>query len=363
MTSLISASMIAIIGNGLAGLTTALALAQRGKSVVIIAKPNDELAATPAAHGISTIKGILESDSELFALKLAGHRGFNTWLSGLENSLGQKRPQAAWVNSVVEIFQDFESFCREFGRIYRRDFFGAKRVTFDAFAADAFARVTYPGDFWISPEYLVDILKKCIEKKGIKTISSEVLRVSTELEGCQVTLADGHQFTARAAVLCAGARMPNLLSNSGIKEEDWFAVAGYTFKAQGEVSDACYVKGTSGLTAIDGGIFFGSTSEETIKIDSRREASIQVKKILDAVGELALAHKELAKLSLVFSPKEMSKLRATWGVRIRTRTRKPIIRRVGEKDNIWLNAGYYKSGIILSWLMAEELAEKICVGL
>jgi len=363
MTPLVSESTIVVIGHGLAGLTTALALAQRGKSVVIIAKEDDELAATPAAHGISTIKGILESDSELFALKLEGHRGFNAWLSGIENILGQKRPEAVWVNSVVEIFQDFESFCHEFGRIYRRDFFGAKRVTFDAFSPDAFARVTYPGDFWVSPKYLVDILKKAAEKKGIETISSEVSRVSSKLEGCQITLADGQQFIARAAVLCAGARIPKLLSDSGIMQEDWFAVAGYTFKARAEVLNACYVKGTSGVTAMNGSIFFGSTSEKSIKLDSRLETSVQVKKSLNAVSELALAHIASAKFSGVLSPKEMSQLRAAWGVRIRTRSRKPNIARVGAKDNIWLNAGYYKSGIILSWLMAEELSDGICGAL
>ena len=118
---------IIIVGAGLAGLTTAVSLAMRGKQAGLIYDLGDTRAATPACHGISTIKGILESDQDLFGLKLEGHRGFSDWLMGLESYLGVSRPKEAWIEGVREGFAGRAEFTKDFGRIYRRDFIGAKQ--------------------------------------------------------------------------------------------------------------------------------------------------------------------------------------------------------------------------------------------
>jgi glycine/D-amino acid oxidase-like deaminating enzyme len=58
---------------------------------------------------------------------------------------------------------------------------------------------------------------------------------------------------------------------------------------------------------------------------------------------------------------DLSSLESRCGVRVRTRGRGPLVKQLVSlgTGGVWINTGYYKSGIILSWLMAKDLAAKI----
>jgi glycine/D-amino acid oxidase-like deaminating enzyme len=352
-----------IIGAGLAGLTAALELARRGADVTLVSPLDDPVCASNAAHGISTIKGILESDSKLFGLKLEGHRGFDAWLTKLEEEIGKKRPLDVWRKGVEENFPTTFLFKKEFGRIYRKDFIGAKQVQWLRKEDDCFASVKYPGDWWINPRYLLDTLHEGLTRLRVKKISANVQSVILGADGVSARMLDG-DVSSQAAIICAGAGVPSLLERSGLETiEKLYGVSGFTFGASTNIDrQKALVKGTSGVTQVGREIFWGSTSDSAFLIDGGDSLPGSAK--LDASKCRELGKKTLHEIFPVAACDTLTAFSVKWGVRTRTRHRSPLVERVAKNNagSIWVNTGYYKSGIILSWLMAEKLAEAIISG-
>jgi glycine/D-amino acid oxidase-like deaminating enzyme len=349
-----------VIGAGLAGLTSAIELSRKGYKVALVYDGRDKSYATRATHGISTIKGILESDTDLFALKLKGHRGFPEWLLELEREIGQQRPAQVFLRGVDESFNSQEQFKKEFGRIYRRDFIGAKQVQWKKPNDESFAMVHYPGDWWINPRYLLDIYWRVIRQQNVVSVNTPVEQVLIKDDLIHVKTADHRWFGAKKIIICSGARTPGLLSLSNIDlPERLFAVAGYTFTGRTSMSKTgCLVKGTSGLAHVDCELFWGSTSEPARELSDTNQQPLSSANE-DQVKELGL--KLLQSLAPSFSKQAITDLNSLWGVRVRTRTRAPLVKCVyrNRSNSVWVNTGYYKSGIILSWLKAKDLADSI----
>lgn len=349
---------VLVIGAGLAGLSTSFELARRGLKTAIIYDPKDFIYATKATHGISTIKGILESDAELFGLKLEGHRGFSDWLSEVESVAGVNRPQNAWKVGVEESFQTFEYFQKEFGRIYRKDFIGAKRVSWLRSNPDEFARVNYPGDWWIDPEYLIETLWKALRRLAVQEVLGGVDSVKAEEKRVIVQTSCERSFEAQRAILCAGVGTSGILARSSLPlREKMFAVAGHTFAATSDCArNYCVVKGTSGATQIGRKIFWGSTSESALVVE--KDTARTCLALRQTQDEKSIAMNHLQQLFPVSTNARFEDLNVRWGVRVRTRHRAPLVEALPEPSlsSIWVNCGYYKSGIILSWLMAKKLA-------
>lgn len=58
---------------------------------------------------------------------------------------------------------------------------------------------------------------------------------------------------------------------------------------------------------------------------------------------------------------DLPSLETSWGVRVRTRGRNPLVTQLLKTPTggIWVNTGYYKSGIILSWMLAGDISTEI----
>jgi glycine/D-amino acid oxidase-like deaminating enzyme len=364
---------VIVIGGGLAGLTTAIALARKKIPVKIIYDHTDKLAGTPACHGISTIKGILESDAALFGLKLLGHRGFSAWLAEIEALIGIKRPDNAWTVGVTERFPDRQDFQKDIGWIYRKDFMGAKQVILRAENKDNYVEAYYPGDWWIDPSYLILTLQLAAAKLGVTTEDAIVCKMTTSDKSVNLTLNSGQEVASTCVILCGGARIVNLMSMAGIYKYDWFAVPGYTFKAEFKAPDICLVKRTSGLTSKAGILHWGAASETAIALTEQNEgleagAGInslkRVARVRTKDEEAQIAELHLHKFMSVRSLREFKKVEVRWGVRVRNRSRAPATECIKKLPGggLWINAGYYKSGVILSWMMAEGLANTVAAN-
>ena len=353
-----------VIGEGFAGLTTALCLARKGIPVRVFADRGDRNAATPAAHGICTIKGILESDSDRFEAQLKGHRGFDSWLRVWEEFLNRPRPQMAWISGVSEAFTALREFKSEFGRIYRKDFMGAKDVILSPQYGGAFAETFYPGDFWVDPAYLIKTYQDCCLKLGVVFENRRVEKLVHDSDGTKVIFINDPPVTANSVVLCAGYGINQISVGCATPIEDLYAVAGYTFKSKSTSSPCCYVKKTASYAVIDGSLHLGSTSDRSVKVGHtaicERWRSPQDEQLLARTlfQETARGARETQTL-------DASSLQTRWGVRVRTRKRGPLVKKIHENSagGVWINSGYYKSGIILSWLMAEKLSAKIAADL
>ena len=359
---------VIVVGGGLAGLTTALALARENISVKIICDHQDPQAATPACHGISTIKGILESDAALFGLKLLGHRGFSAWLAGVEALLGQVRPESVWSVGVAERFPNRQDFQKDIGWIYRKDFTGAKQVVLRTEKKDNYVEAYYPGDWWIDPSYLTTTLRSAAIRLGVKTLDAVVKKITTSDKDVTLTLSTGEVCQSARVVLCGGANIVTLMSMAGVQKYDWFAVPGYTYKADYDFPETCLVKRTSGLTSKAGTLHWGAASETAISLQRPTAGALdsicpttKLARIRTKEEEALVAEVHLHKFMGGHYLTDFQNVQVRFGVRVRNRSRSPAIDRVKELDDggIWINAGYYKSGIILAWMMAEDLTSQI----
>jgi glycine/D-amino acid oxidase-like deaminating enzyme len=348
-----------VIGSGLAGLSTAISLARRSIPVHLLFEKDNPFEATKACHGISTIKGILESDADLFALKLEGHRGFNDWLAGLEEILGIDRPDTVWVKGVLERFSTKAQFDKEFGRIYRRDFIGAKRVLLNTHGEEYFAEAFYPGDWWIDPSYLVDILWRVLIKLKVKSTEAHVTALKLSEDDIEVCTDGAGVIEAEHAIICAGAGSWEILKNAQLECQSLKGVPGYTFKSDATGESLCLVKGTSGVTRLLGGLHWGSTSDAAVFLSKDMKLSDLRWRTKDDESQLAKSY--LQSIDSGLSDECLKNLEIRWGVRVRTQSRGPIVESLAQNafGNIWINTGYYKSGIILSWLLAERFAESL----
>lgn len=349
---------VAIIGAGLAGLTAAISLSRKGfKNIVVFYEKNDRYAASHSAHGMSTIKGILEADVELFSLKLEGHRGFEQWIEGLEKLTGMSRSDRVWLKGVVEKFKSKQDFRKEFGRIYRHDFIGAKNVQPTFSDPDCFASATYPEDFWIDPEYLMKLLLKAAHDLGVSLRADRVTRIIPHEKKATLLLQDESSYSADLVVISAGVGSANLLSKFGLQQKiNLFGVAGMTFEAVTNGRRRSDVKGTHSFVSSHQRAFWGSTSESSQELDDLKQYNAPGIKEAEQIGSSLLKF---------FQPPPLitEKLKYKWGIRVRSKNRAPIVMCIDPGANIWVNSAYYKSGIILCWLLAERMASDILKSL
>lgn len=343
-----------IIGRGFAGLTSAVELARAGlENIALIYDELEQRSASSVAQGISAVKGILEADAELFALKLAGHRGFDSWLSGIETMIGRARPPGVWISGVSEKFTTPQSFRKDFGRIYRGDFIGAKNVVVSYEDKDNFAQARYPGDFWIDSNYLLSLLMDAAQALGVHLVPGKVTSINPK--SGQSAIGIGTQtLIAQFTIVAAGPRSLELIPKETASFFDGFyGVPGFTFSSETTGETRCEVKGTTSFVSSHGKAYWGSTSESAVPLSlalaesKKRSSDINVK----------LAN-ELAK-KITTDLRALTNISACWGIRVRAKGRLPVVRQIHADGNIWLNTGYYKSGVILAWLFAERLASQV----
>jgi glycine/D-amino acid oxidase-like deaminating enzyme len=346
---------VVIIGRGFAGLSLAVELAQSGAArVEIIYDENDAFEASSAAHGISTIKGIFEADSDLFSKKIEGHRGFNEWLQSLEILVGSKRPPDVWRSGVSESFSTIEDFRKDFGRIYRKDFAGLKNVKIDFAVKDQFATAFYPADFWIDPHYLLDLLMAASKRLGVIFTTDRVLKIHPAQGHSELKLKFADTIKTRCVVICAGAGTAALIPRGGPEAlRHLFAVAGCTYRARNNQIELFEVKGTAGVISFGENIYWGSTSESAHELS----ANLTLAKPPKNSEQIFSGQKLLSKLGLhEISP---TSIKPAWGVRVRTRKRDPFVGCADPLANVWASTGFYKSGITLCWLLSKSVSKKL----
>jgi glycine/D-amino acid oxidase-like deaminating enzyme len=350
---------VVVVGAGLAGLTTTIELLKRRLDVVMIFDPNDDHYATRACHGISTIKGIFESDSDGFRWKINGHSGFSDWLKDIETSLGQERTASDWQKGIFERFTDIEGFQKDFGRIYRKDFVGAKCIIYDFQKYASMLEAFYPQDWWINPTYLIDTFFKYLKMHSVQILEERLDMISRTSLDFKLKLSSGAILNCKNVVLCSGADTPVFLKQLNLNKNKWLGVPGYSFNGTTHsIGTAKFVKGMNGLICGNDRIYVGSSSssaKEIQSIDDIKKMLIERQKDSPSAIALEIISKMLSKTESQL----ITSINSCWGIRVRLPDRLPLVKHVVFPDspgNLWINSGYYKSGIILSWLFATKLA-------
>ena len=82
----------AVIGQGIAGLMSALRLVDNGYKVTIISPQNKKDQASWAALGLSTMKGLIAPREKLFEYKMLGHHQLKPLIEELQTRSGLTIP-------------------------------------------------------------------------------------------------------------------------------------------------------------------------------------------------------------------------------------------------------------------------------
>ncbi len=364
-----SPNHVAIIGRGIAGLATAYRLVKAGYQVSVFGRPDSaSTAASWAASGVSTAKGLNSAQSPVFDLKLRGHYNLPRWIREIEASSGKSiAHDFHGVSEPVVSDDDLKKLCT---RVYRErplDLFGTKifdRTQLDevagtqTFGPEIQGALFYPQDGWVDPAELLGTLQIFLENTKVSFFDDEISRiVPLENKGLSLKCSRG-SFDFEDVVLAAGIGMEKILSDSGLSVRGFGGVAGCTmlFSLPLPEKARAVTRKTTNLLIHDQKGRFGSTKAKTSKIDE----------------EFLLSHAKILREQLQLMVGEGSKIGLSTldslqsGVRVRMKDRTPIMGylRFPQCLNSRLHVlgGFYTNGFQFADLGAQGIVMSIQSG-
>jgi glycine oxidase len=205
---------VAIVGGGVMGCATALALAGRGVDVVVLER------AVPGAEASSAAAGILGAQVELHgrkgdaALFLRARDGWKAWAEALREASGLDvgwRPSgvlrvARTEGERAELAKEVTWQCDRGLRAELLDGSAARQLE-PELAEDLAGAVHYPDDAQVDPPALLRALMAILSRHPHATVRSgaTVERLLVERGRCKGVVLDEGELRAQATVLAAGS--------------------------------------------------------------------------------------------------------------------------------------------------------------
>ncbi len=345
-----------ILGDGIAGLGAGLGLARYRKKILVIGKKGIKGSSTPRAAGILDPFLEMNLGSPLFRFSRAAFRRYPAWLKSFGVSL-----EKAGYKTVGMLFVAMNE--REENELRRRLAWQKKSgipirwLT----AAEILKRepsvsgklqggLFYPSIPRIQPEKLIKILKTVARKKGIRILSkkSSASLVVFQKQVAGVRL-EGCFFKSKVVIQAAGAwaGIPGAVGNplpvSPVRGQVLIAKTG-----KNKISTI--------LHSLDGG-YIVPWDRTTLLLGST------VERAGFHPGTTAKGLKSIRRRIERIVPGLIgAKIVDSWaGLRPFPKDRLPIIGKSPLKG-LYLAAGYYRSGILVSGLAGELLAKGIVTG-
>jgi glycine/D-amino acid oxidase-like deaminating enzyme len=383
---------VLICGRGFSGLSLALEMLTRGHQVVVAgmgisldSKEQNLRPASLAAVGISSNKGHFLADSDLFELKLRGHRGLQSWINSLELTSSQRIPM--FRSQVFEPFFNKE----EYGYLHERIFHGnpsgfylnriisyqefAKNIGGTSLLMEPLGAFQYVEDLWFDPHSCLRALEIAILKLGGQIVNGalEGLVWAGDKYGkvrCRIRL-NPHDTTyfcdVEQIVLACGSYTNDTLNriNLGVKLPFRLcsgSTLNYKMQSNSEKKWALRIK-KNNIVAYNNELIVGSSSVNHV---SDYHSQIDFKKS-EQEQYLSQINHQLEKMF-----RELEWSHQIWGVRLRTNDRYPVMGSLTEISDqveikidsciiqrLWIFTGMYKNGLQLSWLLAKDLADAL----
>ena len=353
-----------VVGRGIVGLALAFELSQRNWAVTVVGPRAVAGTASRAAVGVSNLKGHITGASPLFATKIRGHQGLMAWLTRVEAASGRVIPRQ--FGQVYEPFASLTEFDGIRTRVFHRMFTGCFGVkVLDAKALQAhFAECPqvslprlyrgafrYPNDGWFDPVACLEALEEALRRRGTRFIEEPVTRIQPHSDrGLTISTISGQILFAEEVLLAAGVFSDAILAASGLPCLRQEVVAGETvFGAWGGPVDIVVKSGKTNVVANGRRLIVGSTSRRLLApFDGVLGPDPS------GVRDLTLLGRQL----LGFSGEPT----VCWGLRGRFRDRCPAIGPLfwhGAERRLWVALGFYKNGLQLSHLFAQEIANSL----
>lgn len=339
-----------VVGRGIIGLSLAYELGKRGWRVFVVGPRDKPGTASRAAVGATSLKGQIQADQPLFAVKMYGHEGMPAWLAELQAASGCKI--AHGFSGVFEPFSSVTEYAGIRNRVFHKRFTGclnvelvgakqfeAKGLPKDHVLADWQGAYRYYRDGWITPDDLLKALEAAHLKAHGEFIETEVQAVKPGKNSGMILETLEGQVEAETVVIAAGIFSNEILRASGFEGLEQQAVEGETlFGEDDRKADFCLRVGKLNYVHDGHQVRIGSTSGPRGAVGADLEA----------------------KASKAFGWTQNSTRR--WGIRGRFRDRIPAIGQLffpGRGIGPWVSLGYYKNGIQLHRFFAQNLVSMI----
>jgi glycine/D-amino acid oxidase-like deaminating enzyme len=328
---------VAIIGRGLAGLTLAFRMVASGYRPTVFGAARGPANASRCAQGIVCNKGLIFAESPLFRAKLQTLSQLEDWLGKVEKASGLPIPRT-WIG-VDEPYWSAEDFHKTFQRVYRGNFWGCYRPQNRPAEnwLDDFRRpegyVHYPDDAWFDVDATMNALEKSCEKSGVIFMDEVITDLKPWLE----------RFDH--VVIAAGSSSMELVKTLNLDVPKSFQVAGQSlvWKHDTQINPRILVKATLSLAVLPDRKILGSSSwkpEPGTEPDIAADRDQLLEQGAQAFG---------------FSRPQSDDVQSNWGTRLRFTDRMPALGIWPEQARISVLTGFYKNGLQLADLCAEQL--------
>ncbi|UCC71294.1 MAG: glycine oxidase ThiO [Gemmatimonadota bacterium] len=350
---------VVVIGAGIAGCSTALALWERGAAVTLVEKSRPGAAATGASAGMIVAQYESGGPDEKFRLCLEARTRYPEFAAKLEELSGHQL-YLRWDGMLVANLSDEEHeeaaatlrWQRQAGLEAEILEPGAAAKLQPGVGVGAVSYLWFPEEGQLDSQRLAAALGDAIARTGIRLISgngvAEIVSSGGQVTG--VVMADGRTLEAERVVLAAGAwsgtigGLPRELPVRPVRGQ----IARFPSKTLALRPIVASHAGRYLVPRADGTVLAGSTMEDVGFDRAITEAGLQV--IHESVSQLLPGMARLKPIE-------------HWaGLRPISADSSPIIGPDPELDGLVYATGYGRDGIVLGPLAGAIVAELVLTG-
>ncbi|CBJ27273.1 glycine oxidase ThiO [Ectocarpus siliculosus] len=366
---------VVVIGGGLAGLSTALELAKRGKQVTVLSRNRAEAAAEAAGGMIAPQAERLESGPYL-DLCLTSRAMYAEWVRSIEAIAGMGGEKAG-EKTAAETRTHFWSTGGFMSPAFEGDavhvwspppeggqahWIGRDQALEmePSLSPDIVGAWWFPQDMSIDAQRMFRVLEQACSKGGVEilegTAAASLVYDSEGTSVDAVVLDDGRQVHANAVVSATGAWMRELMPVPMVPHKG--QMMALREPAGGLGAGAPRQGGGIGLTRVffaegcyiipkrDGRIVVGSTVE--VGEYGLHNTPAGIKQIIDAAVKVCPALADLA-------------IERTWaGLRPVTPDCLPVLGASPRCPNLFVAGGYWRNGVLLAPKTGQLVADAVC---
>lgn len=344
-------SDVLIVGAGIMGLMTARVLALAGCRVAVLERNEPGREASWAGGGIVSPLYPWRYSPAVTALAAEARRAYPALVEELreETGIDAELIPCGMLMLDAEDARDALAWAQAQGEPLLRHDQASLQATMPWLAPHWQEGLLMPGIAHVRNPRLLKALQASLQRLGVSVITHAEV-VAATVSGTRVTsvrTADGRDFSAEKIVVCGGAWSRGVLEIMQMTTPPPVRpVMGQMLLyrlAPGTLPCMVMAEGRYVLQRRDGHLLCGSTLEETgfdkaITESGRASLMASAERLLPALAG-------------------MEPVMQWAGLRPGTPNGIPFIGRVPDKDNLWVNAGQYRNGLVLAPASASLLAD------
>ncbi len=213
-----------ILGRGISGLSVAYTLKDISHfKITIIGKKHFLNSASRAAQGISTIKGHIQGNRELFRQKMLGHEKLKKWMKEL-------KIKNLFSEGIYEPYEFGEDYRKAKMKVYKKKFLGLMDIEIleknkdqkinNVWNKKWDGSYFYPNDYFFNPDLFLDALENELKKNGVHFIDDEVKEYFPwGKNGWQVVTEKENKYEAEELIFTVGEKTQKMVFDKYLQKK------------------------------------------------------------------------------------------------------------------------------------------------